>query len=115
VLVNPVLTRAAENLKQEPELSYYCRLLPPRYFATSAKQNKMWRRCVGVESAAFFVCSSTQGMPSDDPYRVPRVYLGSAFWRFFSVLLFCSTYNLRIFNALNSSIPTAPTIHLPDG
>src|SRR6266403_4359900 len=41
--------------------------------------------------------------------RVPRVYLGSAFLRFFSLLPFHRINNLRLFNALSSSIPTAPT------
>src|SRR6266849_9436942 len=47
--------------------------------------------------------------------RVPRVYLGSAFLRFFSLLPSRRINNLRAFNAPSSSIPTAPTNHLPDG
>ena len=45
------------------------------------------------------------------PFRVPGVYLGSAFLRFFSVLLLPGINNLRVFNVAFSSIPTAlPTI-----
>ena len=48
-------------------------------------------------------------------FCVPRVYLGSAFSQFFSLLPFRGINNLRVFNGLSSSIPTAPTIHLHDG
>ncbi len=45
-------------------------------------------------------------------FRVPGVYLGSASSQFFAILPFRGINNLRVFNILNSSIPTAPTSFL---
>src|SRR5713226_1500877 len=61
--------------------------------------------------------SGESGLQARPPIvaRVPRAYLGLAFLWFFSLLLFRRVNNLRVFNATSSSIPTAPTIHLPDG
>lgn len=47
--------------------------------------------------------------------RVPSVYLTWANPVFLAFFSFNGTNNLRIFNVAFSSIPTAPTIHLPDG
>ncbi len=44
-------------------------------------------------------------------FRVPRVYLSWAYLRFFSLLQFRRMNNLRVFSAINSSIPAAPTNH----
>jgi hypothetical protein len=41
--------------------------------------------------------------------RAPRVYLGLAFLRFFSLLPLRRISKLRMFNAPSSSIPTVPT------
>src|ERR1700676_4650433 len=45
-------------------------------------------------------------------FRVPRVYLGLAYLKVFSVLPLQRINNLRVFNTTNSSIPTAPTSFL---
>ncbi len=47
--------------------------------------------------------------------RVPAVYLTWANPVFLAFFAFNRINNLRIFNAAFSSIPTAPTIDLPDG
>ena len=47
--------------------------------------------------------------------RVPRVYLGWANPVFLAFFAFNRINNLRIFSVALSSIPTAPTNHLPDG
>ena len=45
--------------------------------------------------------------------RVPRVYLGSAFLRFFSILPFRRISNLGAFNVPRGSIPTRASIKSP--
>jgi hypothetical protein len=50
-----------------------------------------------------------QSAKTDDPSRVPSVYLGWAFLQFLFLLPFRRINNLRVFNALGSSIHTAPT------
>jgi hypothetical protein len=47
-----------------------------------------------------------QSAKKDDPSRVPSVYLGWAFLQFLFHLPFRRINNLRVFNALGSSIPT---------
>jgi len=48
------------------------------------------------------------------PRRVPAVYLGWVNMGFLAFLAFNRINNLRIFSVAFSSIPTAPTNHLPD-
>src|SRR5579859_1371605 len=47
--------------------------------------------------------------------RVPGVYLSWAYQVFLTFFAFSRINNLRVFSVAFSSIPTAPTIHLPDG
>jgi hypothetical protein len=66
---NPVVTRAAEKLKQEPDLEL---LLPPfaaSLFRNLGQTNEMWRRRVGVEPTIRSAKGRIGGFEGRDSHR----------------------------------------------